>query len=148
MINSESFPASYSGKRHSKQSCKNLTMVELHLLHHLKGAWSLSNENRGTLAWLVQTMWNWKFEFWIKNLLNVRTTDISSFNFSHFDNLDRSESRSVTRSHVLVAAYNGSSSSYISVFLVHVVGTRARVVSNPDSKCFHGGGLLFKNLIK
>jgi hypothetical protein len=51
-----------------------------------------------------------------------------------FAHLDGPESSTVPRSHILVQSPDGSSSRELTVLLVHVVGTRTRVISNPDTK--------------
>jgi hypothetical protein len=40
----------------------------------------------------------------------------------------------VTGGHVLVEGDDGVASGHLSVLLVHIVGTRARVVSDPDTE--------------
>jgi len=54
----------------------------------------------------------------------------------------------VTSCHVLVQGLNGSGSGKFSVLLVHVVGTRARVVSDPDAEILHLKRPLLKDLVK
>jgi hypothetical protein len=68
-----------------------------------------------------------------KELLDVRTTDISVADLSNTDDLDRGETSTVAGSHVLVASNNSSATGHLAVLLVHVVGTRARIVTEPDT---------------
>ena len=63
--------------------------------------------------------------------------------FSDLKNMDRSKSSSVAGSHVLVESLNSSGTGEFTVLLVHVVGTRARVVTDPDTKVLDLGGGLF-----
>lgn len=60
--------------------------------------------------------------------------------------MNGSESSTVTGSHVLVQGLYGSSSREFSVLLVHVVGARARVVSNPDTEVLDLEWPLLKDL--
>lgn len=46
----------------------------------------------------------------------------------------------------LTASGNGTNAGNITVFLVHVVGSRARVVAQPDTKVLDIGRFLFKDL--
>jgi hypothetical protein len=85
-------------------------------------------------------------EFWLEDLSDVRATDVFRFDGGHFDNVNGSESSTVTGSHVLVASLNGISAGQLSVLLVHVVGTRAGVVAEPDAKVFDRCRLLLVNL--
>lgn len=52
----------------------------------------------------------------------------------------------MTSSHVLVQALDGISAAEVTELLVHVVGSRARVVSKPDTKVLDLQGLLFVDL--
>jgi hypothetical protein len=59
------------------------------------------------------------------------------------------ESRSVSRSHVLVQRLHRVRSRHLPVLLVHVVGSRARVVADPDAEVldFHGAFLVDLNIV-
>lgn len=48
--------------------------------------------------------------------------------------MDGPETGAVTGSHVLVEGLDGVGAGHLTVLLVHVVGTRARVVADPDAK--------------
>jgi len=48
--------------------------------------------------------------------------------------VDRPETSAVTGCHVLVEGIDGLGSGHLAVLLVHVVGTRARVVADPDTE--------------
>lgn len=57
------------------------------------------------------------------------------------------ESGTVAGSHVLVQGLNGGSAAHLAVLLVHVVGARARVVTNPDAEVLDlEGSLLVDNI--
>ena len=60
--------------------------------------------------------------------------------------LNRPGTGTVTSSHVLVHAFHGISTAELTVLLVHVVGTRARVVAEPDAKVLDLQGLLLVDL--
>jgi hypothetical protein len=92
-----------------------------------------------------------------KKLLDVRTTNISVGNLSNADDLDRSKASTVTGSHILVyiritvskngqtvltftpshlkltASNDSFAAGHLTVFLVHVVSARARVITEPDT---------------
>lgn len=48
--------------------------------------------------------------------------------------MDASEARAVTGGHVLVHGLDGVGAGHVAVLLVHVVGTGARVVADPDTE--------------
>jgi len=60
--------------------------------------------------------------------------------------LNGPETRSVTGGHVLVESIDGGDAGHFTVLLVHVVGTRARVVLDPDTKVLDFLGLLLVDL--
>jgi hypothetical protein len=68
-----------------------------------------------------------------KELLDVGTTNIGVGDLSNADDLNRSKTSTVAGSHVLVAGNDGSAAGHLAVLLVHVVGTRARIVTEPDT---------------
>jgi len=70
-----------------------------------------------------------------KELLDVGTTDVGDLlDLGDSKNLNRTESGTVTRCHVLVTSLGGINSGQLSELFVHVVSTRARVESKPDAK--------------
>ena len=69
-----------------------------------------------------------------QELLDVLTADISILDLSNTDDLNRSETSTVTSSHVLVTGLDSFSTAHSTVFLVHVVGTGTRIVTDPDTK--------------
>jgi len=48
--------------------------------------------------------------------------------------VNRPETSTVTGGHVLVKGIDGLGPGHLAVLLVHVVGTRARVVADPDTE--------------
>ena len=65
---------------------------------------------------------------------------------SNLKNLDRSRSGTMASSHIAVALSDSSSSLGVSVLTVHVVRSRSRVVSHPDTKVLHNSGRFLSNL--
>ena len=62
--------------------------------------------------------------------------------------MDRPEAGTVPGGHVLVEALDGISTAEVAELLVHVVGTRPRVVAEPDTEVLNLQGLLFVDLKK
>jgi hypothetical protein len=60
--------------------------------------------------------------------------------------LNGPEARSVTGGHVLVKRIDGGDAGHLTVLLVHVVGTGARVVPDPDTEVLDLLGLLLVDL--
>jgi hypothetical protein len=60
--------------------------------------------------------------------------------------VNRPETRSVAGSHVLVERIDGLCPGHLAVLLVHVVGTRARVVADPDTEVLDLLGSLLVDL--
>jgi hypothetical protein len=60
--------------------------------------------------------------------------------------VDRPEAGAMPGSHVLVQALDGISAAEVTELLVHVVGTRAGVVTEPDAEVLDLQGLLFVDL--
>jgi len=56
---------------------------------------------------------------------------------SRLDDLDRTVTSTVRSSHLLVALLHGAQKGHITVLLVHVVGSRARVVTQPNTEVLH-----------
>jgi hypothetical protein len=58
------------------------------------------------------------------------------------NDLDRTITGTVSTSHLLIALLDSTKKSSITVLLVHIVGTRTRVVSEPDTIVLDFGVLL------
>ena len=106
-----------------------------------------------------------KFEILGEELLDVWALDIVSlFELNDLEDLnsdvscwiysseavcayvDGSKSGTVTSCHILVQSFYGIGSRHLTVLLVHVVGTRARVVSEPDTEVLDLKWALLVNL--
>ena len=61
---------------------------------------------------------------------------------SGLDDLDRSVTSTVGTSHLRIALLDSTNQRGVAVLLVHVVSTRARVVTQPDSVVLHLAALL------
>lgn len=84
-----------------------------------------------------------ELESGFQQLPDVRPLDvILLFNLGNSQDLDTPESSSVSGGHVLVQGLDGGGSAQLSEFLVHVVGTGSRVVSEPDTEVLDLQGLL------
>lgn len=59
--------------------------------------------------------------------------EVLIFNDGSLDDLDGTITSTVSTSHFLVALLNGTEEGVITILLVHVVSTRTRVVSQPDT---------------
>lgn len=83
----------------------------------------------------LDSVWQWEFQVLGQELFDVVTFDIRSFfQFNDLQDVDRSKSGSVSGSQIFVQTFNSTGSGNISVFFVHIVGTRSGVVSDPDTK--------------
>lgn len=60
--------------------------------------------------------------------------------------MDGAEAGTVTGSHVLVESLNGLGAAHLTELLVHVVGTGARVVAEPDAEVLDLQGTLLVDL--
>jgi hypothetical protein len=60
--------------------------------------------------------------------------------------VDGTEAGTVAGSHVLVESLDGLSAGHLAELLVHVVGTGARVVAEPDTEVLNLEGALLGNL--
>jgi hypothetical protein len=81
-----------------------------------------------------------------QDLLDVGATDISVGDLSDTDDLDRAGAGAVAGSHVRVASLDGSVAGQLAVLLVHVVGARAGIVTDPDTEVLDLKGLLLVDL--
>ena len=59
---------------------------------------------------------------------------------------NRAETGTVTGSHVLVEGLDGVNPAHLTELLVHVVGARTRVVTDPDTEVLDLGGALLVDL--
>lgn len=81
-------------------------------------------------------------------LLHVRTLDVVRLlDLGDLEDVDRSETGTVAGSHVLVERLSGLRARKRTELLVHVVGARSRVVSQPDGEVLDLEGLLLVDLV-
>jgi len=84
-----------------------------------------------------------------EELLDVRSPDVLRLlNLNNLEDVDRPEASAVAGGHVLVESDNGLTSGHLTVLLVHVVGTRARVVSDPDTEVLDLERVLLVDLVQ
>lgn len=80
-------------------------------------------------------------------LLDVRALDVFALlDLGNLEDVDRGETGTVTSSHVLVQRLGGLGTRKSTELLVHVVGARSRVVSQPDGEVLDLEGLLLVDL--
>ena len=91
------------------------------------------------------TVRNGEFNLGINELLNVRTTNLRSFDLSNTDDLNGTETGTVTGSHVHVEALDGFNTAHGTELLVHVVGAGTRIVTQPNTEILNLHGLLLAN---
>lgn len=70
----------------------------------------------------------------VVELFDLGPATVASLDDLHFDDLDRVGAGAMASSHVAVAQRYRTAHGEITVFSVHVVSTRSRVVSQPDTK--------------
>lgn len=81
-------------------------------------------------------------------LLDVGAANVSRLlNLGNLEDVNAAETSAVAGSHVLVHELNGLSTAESTELLVHVVGTRARVVAEPDGEVLHLVRLALLNLV-
>lgn len=118
----------------------------VHAIHDrlVEGAWSAGSVDacRGGTAVRqreLEVAGNELLDVWSSQVLEL-------LDLSHLENVDGSETSTVTGGHVLVHVLNGLSTAHSTELLVHVVGTGARVVSEPDAEVLDLHWLLLGNL--
>lgn len=90
-----------------------------------------------------------EFEVLGNELLNVRALDISGlFKLNYLEDVNRPETRTVSGGHILVKSNNGVGTGHFTILLVHVVGSRARVVTDPDTEVLDLERTLLMDLIE
>jgi hypothetical protein len=84
-----------------------------------------------------------------EELLDVGAADVLGVvDLDDLEDADGAETGTVTSSHVLVEGLNGVGTAHLTELLVHVVGTGARVVAEPDTEVLDLGGALLGNHIE
>jgi len=103
------------------------------------------NERRADLGDAVR---EGELEVGNEELFDVRPADVLGLlDLNYTKNVDGPESSTMPGSHILVEAPDGIRTCELTVFLVHVVCTRTRVVANPDTEVLDLQWLLFVNNI-
>lgn len=126
----------------SMESHRNTALVE--------GGGTLAKEDGavGLGVRLVDAVGKGELELGSKELLDVRATDVLDGNLGHTDDLEGPEADTVAGSHVLVAGSDGVAPGHLTVLLVHVVGTGAGVVPEPDTVVLDGLGAGLGDLVE
>merc|ERR1719273_1582841 len=78
---------------------------------------------KGSLG-LPDTRWQRELDLRVVHLLDKRSTGLASFDGLNANNLNAVGTGSVTGSHIPVAGSHGGRNCQVTVFTVHVVGTR------------------------
>ena len=82
-----------------------------------------------------------------QKLLDVGATDVLGLlDLNDLEDVDRPEAGTVTGGHVLVEGLDGVGAGHLTVLTVHVVGTGARVVADPDANVLDLEGVLLVDL--
>ena len=89
--------------------------------------------------------WQRELDLGVMHLLDKRSAGLASFDGLNANNLNTVGTGSVTGSHIPVAGSHSSRNGQVTVFTVHVVGTRPRIVSEPDSKVLDFKWFLFSD---
>lgn len=124
-----------------KQFKKKKTVLNLKEI----SSWLAHTEQWHFVA-MSDSLGQWKFDLWIVELFDLWPSAISSLDDLDLDYLDAVGSCTMTSSHVSVTLSHCTSNGQITIFPVHVVSTRPRVVSQPDTKVFNFNWRFFWNL--
>lgn len=120
-------------------------MSFLFFITNLEGGRTLASKDRAEVA--VHTVGQRELESRGQQLLNVGTTDLRILQLSNLNDLDGAEASAMSRRQILVHGSNGLRAAHLSVLLVHVVRTSARVVADPDTKVLHLQGVALEDLV-
>jgi len=97
-------------------------------------------------AHLLDAVREGELEAGLEELLDVGTADILGLlELDHTENVDRPEASTVPGSHILVQGLHRIRAGELTELLVHVVGTGARVVAQPDAEVLDLQRLLLVN---
>jgi hypothetical protein len=80
-------------------------------------------------------------------LLSRPSLHILTLDHSSLDNLDTGLASTMTSSQVTIHLLHSSNQSRVPELLVHIVGSRTRVVSHPDAKVLDDSRVLLKHLM-
>mmetsp|Transcript_18687 Transcript_18687/g.38640 ORF Transcript_18687/g.38640 Transcript_18687/m.38640 type:complete len:208 (+) Transcript_18687:127-750(+) len=89
------------------------------------------------------SVWQREFDFVTDKLHWVVTFQVFVCDNSRSDDSDRARSCTVSAGHFIVQLAHGANQFHITEFTVHIVRTRARIISQPDSVILHCSRVLF-----
>lgn len=90
-------------------------------------------------------MWQWEFELGVDELLDVWSSNLSGGQLRNLDDMNGAETGTVATSHILIHGINSFATAHFTELLVHVVGTGATVVTEPNTKVLDFKALLLEN---
>lgn len=96
---------------------------------------------------LVDTVRQLEGDFRVNELEDVGTLAVVALDDGGLDDLDAGATSPVTGSHLGVHLLNSGGEGGVTVFLVHIVGTRSGVVSDPETEVLDVVGVLFVDLV-
>jgi len=98
---------------------------------------------------LRHAVWQRELQVLGDELLDVWTADIGSlFELDDLEDVDRPEPGSMPGGHILIECLDGFGAGKFTIFLVHVVGATARIITDPDTKVLDFQGPFLVDLIQ
>ena len=91
------------------------------------------------------TVGKWELDVLLSELHSVVTLEVSSLNSCSPDDLNGTRTGTMTSSHFVVKLCNCTSDGKITVFTVHIMGTRTGLVTKPDSVILDDTGVLLND---
>ena len=91
--------------------------------------------------------WQWERDLRVNELLSVVSTHIGSLDGGGTKDLHRTLAGTVTRGHLRVHLFDGTSQFGVTVFLVHVVGARTRIITDPHTIVFDNTIVLLEDFV-
>ena len=96
---------------------------------------------------LLHARWQRELDLRVVHLLDNRSSGLGCSYRFHPDDLDGVCASTVTSSHIAIALRDGGRNGHVTVLPVHVVGARARVVTQPDAEVLDLQRLLLFDLL-
>jgi len=93
-----------------------------------------SGSEAGEVETTLDSVRQWELDLAVHKLLEVLGSELGRLDDLHLHDLDGAGPRAMTSSHVTVALCDCAGGRQVPVLAVHVVGTAARVVAQPDAK--------------
>ena len=81
-------------------------------------------------------------------LLDVRAAGLGCRDDIYTDNMDGASTSAMASTHITIARSDGSSCGELTVLAVHVVSTRTRIITQPDTEVLDRIRMLLRNLHK